>query len=81
MRLPFADEFRSLDMLREASESVGLPAVQLLALCFVAATKEAESALGAARDESPKGGKAAGTPTSVRKRARADKDSAGQDAS
>lgn len=41
MRLPFADEYGSLDLLREASETVGLPATQLLALCFVAATKDA----------------------------------------
>lgn len=41
MRLPFADEYGSLDILREASQAVGLPAVQLLALCLLAATKDA----------------------------------------
>jgi hypothetical protein len=41
MRLPFADEYGSLDLLREASQTVGLPAIQLLALCFLAATKNA----------------------------------------
>lgn len=57
MRLPFADEYGSLDLLREASETVGLPATQLLALCFVAATKEAAPAVGAHRDENPKAAK------------------------
>jgi len=55
MRLPFADEYGSLDLLREASETVGLPATQLLALCFVAVTKGTPTASDAAhRDESPK---------------------------
>jgi hypothetical protein len=40
MRLPFADDYGSLDLLREASQTVGLPAIQLLALCFLAATKD-----------------------------------------
>ena len=54
MRLPFADDYGSLDLLREASETVGLPATQLLALCFVAATKDVATASCARRDESPK---------------------------
>ena len=57
MRLPFADEYGSLDLLREASETVGLPATQLLTLCFVAATKDAAPAAIAHRDESPKAAK------------------------
>jgi hypothetical protein len=40
MRLPFADDYGSLDLLREASQTVGLPAIQLMALCFLAATKD-----------------------------------------
>jgi len=56
MRLPFPDD-GSLDLLREASETVGLPATQLLALCFVAATKDTPTASDAAHDESPKAAK------------------------
>ena len=56
MRLPFPDD-GSLDLLREASETVGLPATQLLALCFVAATKGTATASDAAHDESPKAAK------------------------
>ena len=54
MRLPFADDYGSLDLLREASETVGLPSTQLLALCFVAATKDSAVASDAHHEESPK---------------------------
>jgi len=43
MRLPFADDYGTLDLLRESSETVGLPATHLLTLCLAAATKEFES--------------------------------------
>ena len=39
-RLPFPDQYATLDVLREASQSIGLPATQLLALCLSAATAE-----------------------------------------
>jgi len=44
MRLPFADEYGTLDLLRESSETIGLPATHLLTLCLAAATKETETA-------------------------------------
>lgn len=43
IRLPFADKYGGLDLLRQASETVALPATHLLTLCLAAATKETES--------------------------------------
>ncbi len=40
VRLPFADASGTLAGLKDASESLGIPAVQLLSLCLTAATNE-----------------------------------------
>ena len=41
-RLPLSDEFATLSLLREAAETVGLPAARLLEICLVAAVKPRE---------------------------------------
>jgi hypothetical protein len=38
-RLPFSDESATLSLLRDAAETVGLPATKLLELCLVAAVQ------------------------------------------
>lgn len=43
VRLPFSDESGTLPALKDASEIVGIPTVQLLSLCLLAASSEANS--------------------------------------
>ncbi len=42
-RLPFSDESATLSLLKEAAETVGLPATKLVELCLVAAVQPRET--------------------------------------
>lgn len=43
-RLPFSTKLKTLETLRTASDTVGLPAIQLLSICLNVATKSCGSA-------------------------------------
>jgi hypothetical protein len=71
-RLPFSDESGTLGLLKEAGDTVGLPATTLLELCLRAAVRPREEPKRR-RGRSPKSDESAGTePTRTRRRRRTD---------